>query len=835
MRTPRRVNKRALGVAAALFLIAGGVSGAAAADGRDPVADAQAWRSAFQPRVPMHMARRVIVVLGAPSLADRAAQAGHLPTARAQRGFVHQADRFQRRLLALLRERGIAIHRVFVYTRVLNGFSAIVDPRALAALSHAPGVAGIYPVRSVYPAASLTEQALADPGVAMAPAVTLPGMDGHGVTIALLDSGVDRDIPALRGRVRFGVDLVDRDADVTPASVDETHGTRMASLLVGAHGVSGVAPGARVLPIRIIGAQTTSHGVSRQVGRGDVLLAGIERAVDPDRDGDVEDAAKVALAAVTEPYASFGDSPESRAVAGALRLGTLVVAAAGNDGPSGEGGFGTVGAPAGAASALAVGALDQRTDIATVNATLTAGDQALYAGVARLLGGAPPAKPLNAEVTAAASRGEGQAVLLPADGAPVLPRVQGAVLTGAAAVAVYGSVLPAGSLGIEEGTAVPVLALPADAGRAAAAAVAAGANLSLSIEAADASQNSSEGAVAAFSSGGIAFDGRVKPDLVAPGVGLAASDPGTTPDGSPRFAVVTGTSAAAAVAAGAAALVAEARPELSAAGLRSVLIGSARQLTPAAVEPVTAAGAGLIDPVAADAAELAVRPTTIAVQAPTSNRWTQVRRFTVQNVSTRELHVGLGITTDLGASHTFTFAADPAQLTLAPGESSPVRLVLSSASRVQPPATVSGVLIVSADGGPSARVPWVVSMAPLGERLIRQAWLSESSFRPGRLGSVLSFVAGNVRDSASGPAIHPVGIVDVELWTGAGKRLGTVARMHDVLPGRYAVALMGRAPDGRRLRPGRYVLHLVAQPVSAGEVAAAAQTTLVPFRILAAR
>ena len=49
----------------------------------------------------------------------------------------------------------------------------------------------------------------------------------------------------------------------------------------------------------------------------------------------------------------------------------------------------------------------------------------------------------------------------------------------------------------------------------------------------------------------------MKPDLVAPGVGLATADAGPEPDGTERYATATGSSAAAAVVAGAAALVAE--------------------------------------------------------------------------------------------------------------------------------------------------------------------------------------------------------------------------------------------------------------------------------------
>src|SRR5690606_31689082 len=120
--------------------------------------------------------------------------------------------------------------------------------------------------------------------------------------------------------------------------------------------------------------------------------------------------------------------------------------------------------------------------------------------------------------------------------------------------------------------------------------------------------NAHAGRVAPFSSRGPAFDGTMKPDVVAPGVGLVTALPGGT------VGTVTGTSAAAAVTAGAAALVAQARPRLDAAGLAGALTGSARPLGAAAPGgPVAAQGAGLDDPAAAARADLACEPATLAL------------------------------------------------------------------------------------------------------------------------------------------------------------------------------------------------------------------------------
>ena len=174
----------------------------------------------------------------------------------------------------------------------------------------------------------------------------------------------------------------------------------MAGIVAGGGLVGGVAPGARILPLRILGWRRTQDGSYAVLGRGDALVAGLERAVDPDGNGDLRDAADIALAAVVEPFAAFSDSPESRAVAGATRLGTLVVAAAWNDGRAGREGFGSVGGPGGAPDALTVGALDARSDLLQVNARLRIDSDELLDEPLRVLGAVAPRSALRLGVSA---------------------------------------------------------------------------------------------------------------------------------------------------------------------------------------------------------------------------------------------------------------------------------------------------------------------------------------------------------------------------------------------------------------------------------------------------
>src|SRR5205085_10800879 len=140
----------------------------------------------------------------------------------------------------------------------------------------------------------------------------------------------------------------------------------------------GVAGGASVMPIRVAGWQLDAHGKPAVYATTDQLLAGLERAVDPNGDGDAHDAARVALIPLTEPYAAFADSPESRAVAGASALDTLVVTAAGNDGSAGPG-YGSVSGPGGAPSALTAGAVAERTAAVSARLALRAGPATVFA------------------------------------------------------------------------------------------------------------------------------------------------------------------------------------------------------------------------------------------------------------------------------------------------------------------------------------------------------------------------------------------------------------------------------------------------------------------------
>ncbi|MGN9813310.1 type VII secretion-associated serine protease mycosin [Micromonospora sp. BQ11] len=80
---------------------------------------------------------------------------------------------------------------------------------------------------------------------------------GRGVVVAVIDSGVDVNHPDLAGQVLPGVDLVTPDGTAAPDPVG--HGTTVAGLIAGRNddkrGVVGLAPDARILPVRVLDAE----------------------------------------------------------------------------------------------------------------------------------------------------------------------------------------------------------------------------------------------------------------------------------------------------------------------------------------------------------------------------------------------------------------------------------------------------------------------------------------------------------------------------------------------------------------------------------------------------
>jgi len=174
------------------------------------------------------------------------------------------------------------------------------------------------------------------------------GSRGAGVKVAIIDTGVDYTHPALHGNVIGGWDFVNNDADPID---DQGHGTHVAGIVAAnLDTFTGVAPDAKLLAYKVLNA--------RGEGKESDVIAGIERALDPNGDGDFSDRAAVAnlsLGGEGNP-----DDAASIAVDNAVAAGMVVCVAAGNSGY-----FHSIASPGTARNAITVGAVDNRDTLAT--------------------------------------------------------------------------------------------------------------------------------------------------------------------------------------------------------------------------------------------------------------------------------------------------------------------------------------------------------------------------------------------------------------------------------------------------------------------------------------
>jgi hypothetical protein len=235
----------------------------------------------------------------------------------------------------------VRVHREF--TRAFRGAAIEVSSDAdLARLKKLPGVIAVHPDLEVQ-AHGVATAAL---GRRMNPPLTT-NANGAGITVAIIDSGIDYTHPALAGKVVGGWDFVNDDAD---AMDDFRHGTHVAGIIAAQSAqVTGVAPNVQLLAYKVLNAR--GSGLTSDV------LAAIELAMDPNGDGNTSDHADIINMSLGS--AGHAGDPSARAVDRAVAAGIVVVVSAGNDGE-----FHRVSSPAVAESAIAVGAITATNTIA---------------------------------------------------------------------------------------------------------------------------------------------------------------------------------------------------------------------------------------------------------------------------------------------------------------------------------------------------------------------------------------------------------------------------------------------------------------------------------------
>jgi hypothetical protein len=375
-------------------------------------------------------------------------------------------------------------------------------------------------------------------------------------------------------------------------------------------------------------------------------------------------------------------------------------------------------------------------------------------------------------------------------------------------VVFYGAVVPPGALRIAETLDVPAVWVPTSMALALLAAARAGIDVGVSIGAGRPVANHENGFVAGFSSRGLAFDGRVKPDVAAPGVGIATTEPGAAPDGSALYGTVNGTSGAAATVAGAAALLVQMRPSLTAEELRSLLVGYAQPGRAAAA----AVGAGTFRVGAAAVGEVTADQSTLGFGIWQGRHWHATRTIVIRNVTTRRLQISLSALTTAGESEALQFAVKPNHVILRQGYARRIQVTVRAPSAPATP-VVDGVLQVAPDGSEPLRIPWALGFRGEEGSLLQRVAIDRPSFKPSDTSpAVLTVQAGTVDTAGGGLQIQPVSRLDILLYTAAGRYIGVMARLRDLLPGGYSFGITGRGPTSVVLGPGDYELRLAAWP-----------------------
>ena len=175
-------------------------------------------------------------------------------------------------------------------------------------------------------------------------------LDGAGIDVAVIDTGVDARHQDLAGRVLFAGDFVTGSTcPALPAgqSLDPVgHGTHVAGVIAGAGASGGLAPAARIVSLRALDCD----------GRGNTsdVDAALQWLLDHHADSELGIDVKVVTLSAGSRFQSDGQDSTSILVNRLVAAGLAVFVAAGEDGLQGPG---TIGTPGGATYATTVGAV----------------------------------------------------------------------------------------------------------------------------------------------------------------------------------------------------------------------------------------------------------------------------------------------------------------------------------------------------------------------------------------------------------------------------------------------------------------------------------------------
>jgi minor extracellular serine protease Vpr len=530
---------------------------------------------------------------------------------------------------------GIDITERYALDDLLNAVSVTATPSDAARLRALPGVKGVFPVHTM----SLPPENGGGLAIDLANAVGQTGasfaqnelgLDGRGVTIAIMDSGLDYTLPEFGGcfglscKVRGGFDFVGDTYDAKPddttyqpvphpdpdpapcdpnvadeiashpgaGSSSAGHGTHVAGIAAAdgrshtAEGqVVGVAPGARLLAYRVFGCNGSTDT--------DIMIAAMEAAR---RDG-----ADVLNMSIGAAFNNWPQSPEAEAADRLVKHGMVVVASIGNSGVNG-GQLWSAGAPGVAKRVIGVASFDNTKITGPAFAVTPDGKLFPYirsdSPVAPTSGSFGLVNTSNLGCTAAdiPAAVAGKVALIRRGTCNFGVKAKNAQDKGAAAVVLMNNnPNPISPTVAGAGITIPVVMVSQAAGDQLVARVAAGPTTLTWTDMTAEEPLPTANLISSFSSVGTDAELGLKPDIGAPGGQIYSTWPHQQYAG---HNTISGTSMAAPHVAGLAALILQAKPKLDPADVQQLLMNTASPIglnvaPGAGLEPTWRQGAGL--------------------------------------------------------------------------------------------------------------------------------------------------------------------------------------------------------------------------------------------------
>lgn len=315
---------------AAWLIAAAAITPTSAEEARDKIQDAlletMASRRALARPAEEPVRHRVMVMLERPegmtdATLDYRSAGG---VALLQRG----VDSMQEKVLSQRLEG--AYELLYRYESVF-GFSALADDAAIEALAGLPDVARVEILPLYYKTSTESHP------LAAVDALHGMGFTGAGVTIAIIDDGIDHDHAAFGGQAAYpnakilgGRDFADDDDDPTIDCTEQSHGTAVAGVAAGnGGGVIGTAPDARIVMLKVQSAMLCGQPALD----GD-LVGAIDWAVTHRDDFGIR---VISMSLGAGGFPTVGSCEDSstglrNAVDAATAAGLVVLAASGNDG-----------------------------------------------------------------------------------------------------------------------------------------------------------------------------------------------------------------------------------------------------------------------------------------------------------------------------------------------------------------------------------------------------------------------------------------------------------------------------------------------------------------------